>query len=788
MTKTKSTKRALLMSGLALLMCVSMFVGSTFAWFTDSVKTGVNTIQAGTLDIVLEYEVADGVWENAEGKTLNFKKAANAPAGEAILWEPGCTYELPAIRVRNNGNLALKYNMVINGIDGDAKLLEAIEFTANGGAVTNFSGELLAKNDDSGEIVIKGHMKEEAGNEYQGLKIEGIGITVVATQYTYEKDSYSELYDELATYMNKNANGEWEIESVGQLVYLSKSVNEGKDYAGETIVLTKDIDLAGINWAPIGNFTYDINTNGDGYVYGETFKGTFDGQGHTIKNLYVNAPNTSGVGLFGYVTGATVKNLTIENVKLEALSHAAAFVARARGTSTVTNCNLTGDIDINAYWAYVAGIVGKAYAINLDNCNVTPDGTGTITSENRNAVGSILAWMEAASTVSNCKAQDLNLTGWANIGGITGFVISKGTVANCSAKNLTLTKTRIGGLGTIGLAAGGWDGNNITIKDNTFDTITLNGNMVPHESVNILFGGEFTGTVHNQNGVAASNNAQTNITDNRIEVTLVSNANGLKNALAAGENVVLSDDVHFENTKLSIDSGKEITIDLNGNMLSGVNTASGTTALIENKGTLNIIGNGTITVLAENPDTDWDPEGFPTYASNTIANRGNLTIGEGVRIENQTAGGGASYAIDNYAGATLTVNGGEIIQSGGDVAIRMNTASATAENKVTINGGTISGKRAIWIHLAGSSAATAPKTTLEINGGNLSGTQMCIYSYSYGNSFSNTNVTINGGTFNGDVQFGGGYKGDQETVSVTGGTFNGEIGRWVTSSDFQPIA
>jgi len=192
--------------------------------------------------------------------------------------------------------------------------------------------------------------------------------------------------------------------------------------------------------------------------------------------------------------------------------------------------------------------------------------------------------------------------------------------------------------------------------------------------------------------------------------------------------------------------------------------------------------------LAENPDTNWDPEGFPTYASNTIANSGNLTIEDGVKIENQTAKGGASYAIDNYAGATLTVNGGEIIQSGGDVAIRMNTASATAENKVTINGGTISGRRAIWIHLAGSSNATAPKITLEINGGNLSGTQMCIYSYSYGNSFTNTNVTINGGTFNGDVQFGGGYKGDQETVSVTGGTFNGEIGRWITTDDFQPLA
>ena len=68
MTKTKSTKRALLMSGLALLMCVSMFECSTFAWFTDSVKTGVNTIQAGYLDIVLEYSVDNGAtWADAEG-------------------------------------------------------------------------------------------------------------------------------------------------------------------------------------------------------------------------------------------------------------------------------------------------------------------------------------------------------------------------------------------------------------------------------------------------------------------------------------------------------------------------------------------------------------------------------------------------------------------------------------------------------------------------------------------------------------------------------------------------
>ena len=363
--------------------------------------------------------------------------------------------------------------------------------------------------------------------------------------------------------------GNIEIGSVSQLFAFAQSVNAGKTYAGETVVLTADIDLNNVAWTPIGNFTYDINTNGDGYVYGKTFKGTFDGQGHTIKNLYVNDPNTSGVGLFGYVTDATVKKLTIENVKLNALSHVAAFVARANGTSTVTNCNLTGDIDINAYWAYVGGIVGKAYAIEIDNCTVTPNGIGKITSENRNAVGSILAWMESASTVTNCKAQDLNLTGWANIGGITGFVNKNGTVANCSARNITLTKTRVDGIGTVGLAAGGWCGAGITIQDNTFDTITLNGTMVPNNSVDVLFGGEFYGK-GNASDVTVSNNTTENITNHLTEVEgiadgvvkndegvyVVFNANGLKVALTkaaeagAGDNTIqLACDIDLTGTQ-----------------------------------------------------------------------------------------------------------------------------------------------------------------------------------------------------------------------------------------------
>ena len=208
MNNKRATKRALLTSVMALVMCVVMLVGTTFAWFTDTASTGVNKIQAGNLDIELEMKNASGGWDKAEGKTLQFKKAAGHES-EEVLWEPGCRYELPELRIVNKGNLALKYKITVNGVTGDAKLLEAIDFTAKMGAteiaLDNLKGAILpsgAAQTTAGEavgatdpITIKGVMKTTAGNEYQGLSIDGIGITVVATQYTYEKDSIDDQYD-----------------------------------------------------------------------------------------------------------------------------------------------------------------------------------------------------------------------------------------------------------------------------------------------------------------------------------------------------------------------------------------------------------------------------------------------------------------------------------------------------------------------------------------------------------------------------------------------------------------
>ena len=193
----KSKKSALLLSFTSLLLCFAMLAGSTFAWFTDTATTGVNKIVAGNLKVDLQMQKPDGSWVSAKGETLEFKKAANAPADEKVLWEPGCRYELPALRVVNKGNLALKYKIQITGIQGDAKLNKVIDWTINDNAI-NLTEEHLLAGQTGDPFTIKGHMQKTAGNDYQNLSIDGIGITVYATQDTVEYDSFDNKYDENA--------------------------------------------------------------------------------------------------------------------------------------------------------------------------------------------------------------------------------------------------------------------------------------------------------------------------------------------------------------------------------------------------------------------------------------------------------------------------------------------------------------------------------------------------------------------------------------------------------------
>ena len=258
MNNTKTTKRALLSSVVAMLVCITMLIGTTFAWFTDTASTAVNKIQSGKLDVALEMQNSDGSWVSAEGKTLTFKTQDNRAAGQ-ILWEPGCTYELPQLRVVNKGNLALKYKIQITGIQGDAKLNEVIDWTINDAAINLTEKHLLA-GQTGAAFTIKGHMQESAGNDYRNLTIDGIGITVVATQDTVENDSNGNTYDENAEYPS--------ITTGATLNEVFGNANIDFGYGNTS---TESVTLDGKGVAVVSDWT-DAWVNSDTTIKGVTFR------------------------------------------------------------------------------------------------------------------------------------------------------------------------------------------------------------------------------------------------------------------------------------------------------------------------------------------------------------------------------------------------------------------------------------------------------------------------------------------------------------------------------------
>ena len=192
----KATKRALLTSVMALVMCVVMLVGTTFAWFTDTASTGVNKITSGNLHVEIQNETSEPIanleWVAKDGR-----------AQDEILWEPGATYTLTPFKIANTGKLALKYKMVVTGLDGDADLLRVIKFTYKLGDTVldlNEEGHLVA-GAATGMITVSATMDKNAGNEYMDKTLEGVEIKVYATQDTVEKDSYGDQYDKDATYL-----------------------------------------------------------------------------------------------------------------------------------------------------------------------------------------------------------------------------------------------------------------------------------------------------------------------------------------------------------------------------------------------------------------------------------------------------------------------------------------------------------------------------------------------------------------------------------------------------------
>lgn len=434
MKRKNTTRNALFTSIISLLLCVSMLVGTTFAWFTDSVVSGNNVIAAGNLNIELYH---DG----------NKKVDSSTNLFNDVLWEPGVViYE--NFTIKNEGNLALVYDFAMNWGDyntlaGQYNLTQVLKVAMVDDHVSGNREAVIAAGEGkwaaldswsfSGEMTTKGETKDFAliiywepsdndnnWNVQNGKTLDkgdhlyvNLGINLQATQKMHESDSFGPDYDGLASDWDGSTgevpeadeDGVITITTGAELAAFAADVNSGNSYSGKTVKLGADIDLGNQPWTPIGQ------------TGSTTFAGTFDGNGKTLYNLNIdNTANTSehgAAGLFGWIeqhSGSnSIKNLTINGVTIN--SHRYSGAVAGWVNIPVTNCAV------------------KNVTINCSYYNDDTDGT---------KVGALVGYADNKSALTGNTVENAVLNAYGDVGGLAGVAQTTVSVDGNTVKNVQI--------------------------------------------------------------------------------------------------------------------------------------------------------------------------------------------------------------------------------------------------------------------------------------------------------------------------------------------------------------
>ena len=361
--QTKTTKKSMWACGLSVLLCLALLIGTTLAWFTDSVTNRNNRIQAGTLNVT---------FERMNIETGDFTEVGENPIFDCKTWEPGYSVH-EVFKIGNEGSLALKYqlDLVVNGevsaladvidvyykattdkneIQSDlatsmdditdkgykyagtlADVLASTNGAANGHIEAAVGNEEQA---DYAAIVL--HMQEDAGNTYQGLSIGGtFDIVLKATQYTSETDGFgSNQYDAGATYPVSTADE------------FKQALANAKE--GDTISLAGDLEIT----EPV------------------TMKSgvTIDGNG---ADFVTSVANNVAIDIPAGVTGVTIKNCDIfgsDNASTASERPMGIAIRPGAGDVTIDNCTFTGSAAKLGHSIWIDG--GNTGNIVIRNCKI----------------------------------------------------------------------------------------------------------------------------------------------------------------------------------------------------------------------------------------------------------------------------------------------------------------------------------------------------------------------------------------------------------------------------------
>ncbi len=511
MNNKKATKRALLTSVMALVMCVVMLAGTTFAWFTDTASTGVNKIQAGNLDIQLLMRDADGAYVNiGDSQQVIFGGENSLVAqnnNQNTLWEPGKT-QVAYLAVRNAGNLALKYNIILNvkdeGLIGaldyvivpqgtlfgddvcrdtvaswdavkeDAAKLTAGTFTAAPNGCLDEIAHDKTKTNETEYFALVVHMDEDAGNTYMNKSVS-IDMKVVATQAAAEFDSFDNQYD-------KDAPLDFEPVATADELKAAAA-------AGKNVQLTQDVTL--MDAVTFNNaVTIDLNgktlissLNSNGYSLVTKVNATI------VNGTYKGTGTARGIGAYG--------NLKMSHVTVDVAGQVGVACSTSDSRYTIEDstikggyalCNFSNNATINISNSTLEG-KNTGFYHNGSNSGLNLTVTGTKINAGNNGTDATGVYISGSTATRDA--------GGYQKASFTGCTIKGNAAVEVKYTDLTLNNCIV--TATVDSANASYTQNNNGSTTNGFAVVSTdnatNNTMPKPEGTITINGGSYTGLI-----------------------------------------------------------------------------------------------------------------------------------------------------------------------------------------------------------------------------------------------------------------------------------------------------
>ena len=629
MTKTKSTKRALLLSALSLLLCASMLVGSTFAWFTDSVSSLNNKIVSGNLDVEMYNALQDNLTDDTKVKDAGLFE-------EITYWEPGVVaYE--NLTIANEGTLALRYALnvnfdkenTLNGYGLSNKL--QVAFVPGGLADGLSRDEVIDAAGDAGlkpmaSFDMEGKLLPEKHDHITEIDTTDIPVKCV----TYAIVIYWEPSDDDN---NWNANN-GQTTSDGEALHIDLGVN-----LFATQLVAED-DSFGPDYDEKAQYVIQAGQN-TAYE-NETLVGEVENNG----NVTITDTTMTNAGPVLTNKGdATVKDTTMEN------QSGTTYISYSSGANSVTvfeNVDATstgGGLDIRD---------GEAI---FKSGSVTTNSTSTSSRHVFYVAGAKLTIENGDFTFN-----PTNLTR-------KGFYVcaEKGAEVIIKGGNFDKPSTRSSSSASTNYKAGFY-------ADST-SSITIYGGTFKFDPTNWV-----------ADGYMSTKNADGTYTV--VKGAAVANATDLKNAIAAGGNIVLNDNIELTGT---IVANKDVVIDLNGKKM----TAPSSGAMFQSQSNaspdivitssvagaeINVSGGDTAVLLGYGStvikNVKINVTGCDNASPNPFKAYGDLTLGEGTVVNVDYLG---TSLISNNGAAAIVIDGAKInigtFKTNGTAVISLNNAT-----------------------------------------------------------------------------------------------------------------